>query len=792
MAEKTKLVLLDSHAILHRAYHALPDFASAKGEATGALYGLAAMLIKIAQELKPDYIVACRDLHGKTHRHTVYADYKATRAQAEDALIEQLKKAPEVFAAFGIPVFSAAGYEADDCLGTIVHQLKHKKNIEIIIATGDMDTLQLVGDNVKVFTLRKGLNDTIMYDSAGVRERYGFGPEHVTDYKGLRGDPSDNIKGIKGIGEKTATDLIQAFGSIEELYKVLEKSEQKFLDAGVKPRIIELLKAGKSDAEFSKKLATISHDAPISFALPEHVWRMSDYAETIVKMCDELDFKSLKERVKKQIEKHAPTSASLSLFGAEPEPVRQDVDPARLQETSVACWLVRSDVSNPSLEDILRYAKVSDFEQARTIIFRDLKQTGKLQEVFDTIEKPLIPVVNQMNKNGIKIDVPHMKGLVKEYSGELKKISVRIYKHAGHEFNINSTQQLATVLYDELRISLPKQKKTATGARTTREEELQKMADQHPVIADVLAYRELQKLVSTYVEKIPKLVAADGRLYTTFVQAGTTTGRMACEEPNLQNIPIKTEYGRRIREGFVARKGFSLVALDYSQIELRIAAGISGDTHLVDAFKKGEDIHRAVAAQVFNVPAEKVDAEMRRKAKVINFGILYGMGVSALRAALGTETSREEASRFMDEYFAKFRGLASYIEHAKVLAKRRGFTETIFGRRRYLPGLQSPLPNIQAQAERFAINAPIQGAQSDIVKLAMVEADTQIQKHGWQDDAFLVLQIHDELVYEIRTEKAQEIGAVIKKAMEGVAPSDKLSEVPIITEMEVGKNWGEI
>ncbi len=791
--KKPRLVILDSHAILHRAYHALPDFESSKGEPTGALYGLVSMFLKLIADLKPDYIVACRDLPGGTHRHEVYEDYKGTRAKTEDALISQLEKAPKVFEAFGVPVYQAPGFEADDCVGTIVKNMQ-KKDVEIVIATGDLDTLQLVsGTKVRVYTLRQGLNDTILYDEDRVRERYGFGSEHITDYKGLRGDPSDNIKGIPGIGEKTATLLITEFGSIEDIYEALNDDPEEFEKAGVKPRIVSLLKEGEKAARFSKELATIHLDAPISFSLPKEPWQLGDHLNTIVALCDEFEFRSLRERVVTTLKKNgmaATKEAQSTLFGAETQ--EEDVDPKALAETALALWLVRSDVTTPTLHDILDFAHAKDFETARTAVFKALHEAGKSTDVYEKIERPLMPVVERMNAHGVVVDKKYLGELSREYTKELEKIEKRIHKHAGHDFNINSPKQLGDVLFDELKLSLPKQKKTAGGARTTREEELQKMSDQHPIIADVLAYRELQKLLSTYIDKMGELIGDDGRLHAEFLQTGTTTGRMGCQNPNLQNIPIRTEYGRRIRSAFTAPKEFVLAALDYSQIELRIAAGLSGDDRLIEVFKKGGDIHTAVASAVFNVPPEMVDREMRRRAKVINFGILYGMGVNALRTTLGENVSREEASKFLADYNASYPKLANYIEITKRAAAQKGYTETLFGRRRYFPGFKSPLPNIRAQAERMATNAPIQGTQSDIIKLAMVEADRVIEVEGWRDKAHLVMQVHDELVYEISEKDSEKIARKIKDVMETVLSPKALEGVPIVVEVKVGENWGEM
>lgn len=796
MADKKRLVLLDSHAIIHRAYHALPHFSSSKGEPTGALYGLVAMLLKLSEDLKPDYIIATRDLPGKTHRHEAYEEYKGTRAEADPELIAQLQKAPRVFESFGIPVLSAPGYEADDVIGTLVKQAASRQDVEIVIATGDMDTLQLVNGAVGVYTLKKGIHDTIMYDSDRVHERYGFGPEHIVDYKALRGDPSDNIKGVKGIGEKTATELIEKFGSIEDIYAAIEKHEKEFAKE-VKPRVLALLKAGKRDAFLSKQLATIATDAPVSFELPDHPWRLVDHIGTIDKICDELEFRSLKERTHALVRKQAAKAAKGDNHPAPDAPalfeVREvHIDEHELEETALALWLLRSDYTTPGLDEIYSYAGTDEFARAKAKIFADLRKTGRLQEVYDTIEKPLIPVVHRMKETGIAIDFDYFANLAHEYRTELDAIATRIYHHAGHEFNINSPKQLGDVIYDELKILPEKQKKTATGARTTREDELLKMADQHPIIGEILSYRELSKLLGTYVEKLPGLAGPDGRLHATFLQTGTVTGRMGCENPNLQNIPTKTEYGRRIRAGFVAPAGKRLVSIDYSQIELRIAAGLSGDQKLVEAFRNGEDIHAAVASQVFGVPPEKVDKEMRRRAKVINFGILYGMGANSLREALGGGVSRAEAAAYLDAYFERFSGLKKYIETLLRDATRNGYVETLFGRRRYLPGLKSVMPQLRSQAERMAVNAPMQGTQADIIKLAMVKADALIEEKGWRNEVKLLMQVHDELVYEIDAVVAEARATTLRTLMESVAPLEKLHHVPILAEASVGNNWGDM
>lgn len=783
-----RLVLLDTHAIIHRAYHAIPDLTTSKGEPSGALYGLVSMLLRTVNDLKPDYIVATRDLPGPTHRHEKFEAYKGTRAKTEDALIAQLERAPIVFEAFGIPMYAAPGYEADDCIGTIVEGLKAHDHVDTIIASGDMDTLQLVSPTVGVYTMRKGITDIKFYDKDEVKERYGFGPEHVVDYKALRGDPSDNIPGIKGIGEKTATDLIKVFGSLEDIYKAIDKDPDLLIKKGIKPRIVQLLIDGKESAYFSKDLSTIHTDAPISFTLPDKKWELADHLEGIERLCDELEFRSLKDRLRRSLNAEHATEA-----GDEAAEALPDVDKTVLAEASVALWVLNSDIANPSLADIFEFTGVNDFDAAREKIFTLLKETPVLEKVYERIEKPLIPIVERMHVDGVMIDVKYLKSLAKEYTTGLKEIEKRIYAHAGHEFNINSPKQLGAVLYDELKIGEEgKQKKTAGGARTTREDELVKLADQHPIIADILAHRELQKLLSTYIDKIPDLVQKDGRLHAEFLQAGSATGRMASQNPNVQNIPIKTEYGRRIRNAFVAAPGYVLATIDYSQIELRIAAGLSGDEKLLRVFKEGGDIHTEVASFVFGVEKDKVDREMRRRAKVINFGILYGMGVNALRANLGSSVSRAEAAEYLEDYFKTFSGVTAWIEKTKAFVHKHGYVETLYGRRRYFPGIKSTLPGVVAAAERAAVNAPMQGTQADIIKLAMIEADKMIEREGLHERVKLLLQVHDELMYEVAEKDVDELVPRLRQVMESIIEGDMLAGVPIIAEASTGKNWGDM
>lgn len=809
-----RVVLLDSHAIIHRAYHALPDFMASNGEPTGALYGLSNMLMKIIADLKPDYIIACYDLPQKTFRHEAYDSYKDGRVKADEALISQIRNSRLIFDAFEIPIYSAPGFEADDCLGTLVDILtKDKKdNFEIIIASGDMDTMQLVDDKkVQVYTLKKGITDTILYDEEAVISRYGFVPKLLPDYKGLRGDPSDNIIGIKGIGEKTATTLISKFGSLEEIYKKIKKEPEIFKGI-LSPRLFELIKENEEEALFSKTLAKIRHDAPIDFILPEKTFWQNLEPKKIENVFLRFEFRSLFSRLKNFLSNNTHENDDIKNFNPKTEldefvddingtngeqKKEKEINEKEMVETSIALWLINSDISVPNLSDILMFAKTQNFEKAKEYIFKILKEKNPpdgragLEKVYLEVEKPIIDIVREMSKNGILIDEKYFTDLSKEFHAELDKLTKIIYQKAGQEFNINSPKQLGVILFEKLGIKT--KKKTAGGALSTKAEVLEELAEEFPIVRDILEYREFQKLVSTYIDVIPEMVKEDGRLHSKFIQHGTTTGRFASIDPNLQNLPIKSEAGRKIRRGFVAKKGYSLLALDYSQIELRVGAILSGDKKMIEIFKEGKDIHAGVASFIFGVPIYKVDAEMRRRAKVINFGIIYGMGVSALRKSLGG--TREEAQKFYDNYFNQFSGIRDYLENVKIFAQKNGYTETLFGRRRYFPNINSRIPFLKAMAERTAINAPIQGTAADVIKLAIRYVDEDLQKNNLKNKVYLVMQIHDELVYEIEDSVLEKAEEIIKNAMEAVLARSFIhyvGPVPILVSSGSGKNFAEV
>lgn len=779
-----KIILLDMHAIIHRAYHALPDFSTSTGEPTGALYGLSNMVLSIVQTFSPDYIIACYDLPGGTFRTEASATYKAHRKKGDDELIHQIERSRELMDAFAIPYYEKKGFEADDLLGTLAETLKQEKENEVIIASGDMDTLQLVDDKrVQVFTLKRGITDTILYDEAAVVARFGFVPKLLPDFKGLRGDPSDNIIGISGIGEKTATTLVTKFGTIENLYTELKKGDEAFRKIGITPRIIGLLRDGEEEALFSKTLATIVRTVPITFSLPEKTWRESFDLSVALKKCKELEFKTLGVRFQNLFEGHAP---------AEEEVKEEQTSPLEEKKLVVALWLLDSEKTNASMSDVYAYTRTARLADAEKKIYDMLREKG-LEEIFQKIELPLISITEAMTKRGVLLDTKYLATLSTKYHKALKKLETNIFRLAGEEFNIKSPKQLSEILFTKLGLPTQGIKKSATGGYSTDIGTLEKLESLHTIIPLVMEYRELQKLLSTYIDVLPGLVHDDGKLHAEFLQNGTTTGRFSSNNPNLQNIPVKTETGKAIRNAFVATPGYKLVSLDYSQIELRIAALLSGDEYLTKAFQEGKDIHTAVAMKVFGVTEECVSREMRRVAKIINFGILYGMGVLALKKNIGG--TKEEAQKFYDEYFENFQSIGRYLESTKEFVRKHGYTETLFKRRRYFSGIRSSIPFIRAMAERMAINAPIQGTSADIIKIAMILIHEEFARTGDLEKAFPILQIHDELVFEVPEKDVDTVVPRIQKIMEEVLEKSFLkykSPIPLVVHASVGDTFGDL
>ena len=777
----TTIVLLDSHAILHRGYHAMGGFATRDGRPTGALYGFLSMVLRIYEDIKPDYIAACFDLPKPTFRHLSYDAYKGGRQKTDDELVEQIKESYTLCKSLAIPVYTCEGFEADDLLGTLAEQLKKEDNTRVIIASGDMDTFQLIdGDRVTVYTLKKG-NETALYTTKSVVERFGFGPEHIPDYKGFAGDTSDNIIGIKGIGDKTATELIKHYGSVEKVYETLRQDRQRLLDDGFKERIVGLLEEGEDEALFSKTLATIRRDAPVTYNKPDKVWLESIDTEKYQAMCDLYEFRSMRNRLTTIKEDGIQSDVVGGTLVQEEKEVINEKD---MKELQVMLHLLHSETTNAQVVDIENGTGKKTVEEMREFLSEELTKEG-LMELFTTVEKPLLVRVEEMERNGITLDVEKLKKMSEELHAEVSILEQKIYTSVGFEFNIASPKQLGEALYDKLGLGT-KIKKTKTGQKSTNVSELEKIKDEHPSIVYILEYRELTKLLSTYIDALPLFVKEDGRIHAHFMQTGTGTGRFSCEDPNLQNLPVKSKLGQKVRSAFVASKGKTLLSCDYAQIDLRAAAILSGDENLVEIFKKGIDVHTGTAARVFGVKEEKVTSEMRRKAKAINFGILYGMGVTALKEGMGVE--RKEAQEFYDQYKFTFSTLMTYLEEVKAYAWKHGYTQTLLGRRREVPLLKSPLPFLRAQGERIAINAPIQGTSADILKLAILDAANYIDEKKLGDKVKLLLQIHDELVFEIDEDIAEHVADELVGILEQVLVKRNLSDIPLSASKTLGAN----
>lgn len=897
-----KFLIIDGNAIIHRAYHALPPMTTKDGKVVNAVYGFASMFLKVWRELKPTHIAVTFDVSGGTFRDEIFEDYKGTRVQADQALYDQIPLVHELVEGFGIKIFEKKGFEADDVIGTLVTESrKTDKTLEVYIVTGDMDTLQLVQEGVKVYTMRKGITDTIIYDTEEVKKRYGFGPEQVIDYKALRGDTSDNIPGVPGIGEKTGTELIQKFGSLENLYNQLESKT----GADLKPAVLKKLQEGKEKAFMSKKLATIKIDVPeLSFNLADCALRPFD-REKIVELFQKFEFVSLLKRLpefrgthemlptgvekaagkvstkklpskptlvfqeivsidevlklKKEILEAKSFAARIITQGdnlftttiqtvvvmigakayaiagifwkdirdifehSELELIGHDLKPLvkqarihgavvrnQLTDVMVASYLLSPgsrthDVASIVLklfgkELVVAEGQGSLFGIDARVVAEELGYCLRAAEVFKKdlekiddyglfkkMEMPLLQVLSTMELNGICVETAMLKKISEAAVDTLKNISATIYELAGTEFNIASPVQLRDVLFDKLAIPVEGLKKGKTGLSTSADS-LEKLRDLHPVIPYIEQFRELTKLQNTYVDVLPTLInPTTGRIHTTFNQAVAATGRLSSTDPNLQNIPIRTPLGREIRKAFVAAPGMTLLSADYSQIELRVVASLAEDAKMMEIFNAGLDIHKATAAAIHGVPLEAVTKEMRYSAKEVNFGVLYGMGTYGLSSRTGI--SFAEAKEFIEKYFREFSGVRQYIDRTLEFTKKEGYCETLFGRRRYIPELASSNFQVRSAAERMAVNHPIQGTAADIMKLAMIEVDKRLtHEYSQNTNVKLLLQVHDELVVECPPDLTENVGKMMKEAMESVV---KL-RVPVRVDLKKGERWGEM
>ena len=903
-----RLLLADSNSLIYRGYFAIPPLTTTKGELVNAVFGFASILLKVIQEYPPQHIAACFDLPVPTFRKERDATYKATRKPMPDDLRPQFERCKELLDKFGVPRYSLPGYEADDVIGTLAKQAE-AAGLETLILSGDLDTLQLVTPCVSLMTTRQGFQNTVIYDPDKILERYGLRPDQMVDYKALKGDPTDNIPGVPGIGEKTAARLVADHGTIEGVYENLAK---------LTPKLRAALEANRDQVLHSREMSRIVTDVPVTLEL-ERTKRGTYDRATVVDLMRDLEFRSLIPRLPPADGNTAaplptptlfpaegrrgpapaggPGQLSLGLAGPVPAPVDialladadaasylrraraagriavfADVDSEReprllglglaLDET--CCYLAAGGPLPPAIVELLgdpRIGKlVHDAKTARRALRRagaDLRgieldtmiasyltnasrrghvlddlaterlhleipalpvpdrrhkdmlptlderlaragtaavATGRLaalyrgeldglglEKLFREIELPLVDVLVEMEEAGITVDTAYLAELATEFAGEVARIEREAHESVGHAFAIGSPKQLQELLFSELR--LPRGRRTGTGFSTDAAV-LEELRGAHPVIEKILEYREVEKLRSTYADGLGPLIDRDGRIHTTFNQTVASTGRLSSQSPNLQNIPIRTPLGRRIRRAFVAgRPERTLLAADYSQIELRVLAHVSQDPALLDAFRSGADVHTRTAAAGFGVPESEVTRDQRSVAKMLNFGIVYGMSDFGLAWRMGM--AREEAARFIDEYFKRYALVRRYVMETKSFALEQGYVETLLGRRRYIPDMASSNGAVRNAAERMAINMPVQGTAADIMKIAMVKVHDRLRGAEW---ARAVLQVHDELVFEVDRERVDELADLARTEMAGAYALD----VPLVVDVRAGDNWDEL
>ena len=881
-----KLMVIDGNSIINRAFYGIRMLTTRDGTPTNAVYGFLNILLKLLEEEKPEGLCVTFDRKAPTFRHLAYEGYKAQRKGMPDELAAQLPILKDVLAAMNIPRYELDGWEADDLIGTIAAK-DTAAGWDTVIVTGDKDSLQLVTDTatVKLVTTRMGQTAARDMTPEAFRAEYGFDPVHIVDLKALMGDSSDNIPGVKGIGEKTALDLIRRYQSVEAIYQHLDGVEAK-------PAVLKKLREGEAQARMSYDLATIHTDAPIDFT-PEDARRREPDAAALYQLLLKLEFAKLIDKLGLKApqgdapaaEGDAPASGpwesvaspargaellgiwrraeEVSVLAApgleavcvswrEGEGVRSAVLRASMLENYPALLraLFAGDIrkNTHDLKSLLSHLRAQDIEgegfcfdtalaayllaptdgsyeleklgltyfnreypkaketylaedafaplaggEAEEALASHTALTGALKEVlalrleelgmhqlYYEVELPLCPVLAEIEHTGMLVDREALAAFGRMLNDRIAQVQERIYEEAGEKFNILSPKQLGHILFDKM--GLPPVKKTKTGYSTSAEV-LEKLRWQAPIVADVLEYRQYTKLSSTYVEGLTKVIAADGRIHTSFQNTVTATGRLSSAEPNLQNIPVRTELGAELRKMFVPGPGNVLVDADYSQIELRLLAHIAGDAHMIAAFRSGEDIHTITASQVFGVPPERVTKRMRSAAKAVNFGIVYGISAFSLAQDIGVTPA--EAKAYMEKYFEKYAGVRAYMTGVVERAKQDGYVSTLMGRRRWLPELKSSNFNTRSFWERVAQNMPIQGTAADIIKLAMVRVHRRLKAEGLA--ARLVLQVHDELIVECPQAEAEQVAALLTQEMEGVA---ELS-VPLTAEAHAGQSWAE-
>ena len=840
-----KLLILDGNSVINRAFFGVRPLTTRDGLYTNAIYGFLNILEKVDKEEQPEAICVAFDLHGPTFRHLKYDGYKATRHGMPEELAMQMPVMKDVLRAMNIPIYECQGWEADDIIGT-VGRICSNNDWECVVVTGDRDSLQLIDENVhiKLVISKPGQTTATLYDKARFEEEYGFEPKKLIDLKALMGDSSDNIPGVKGIGEKTALNLLHKFGSLDAVYENLE-------DPIIKPKQRENLITYKENAYLSYDLATIRPEAPIDFEPMDAVVQPPNRLE-LYKLFTRLEFVRLIDRYGlrgaelEEIKDNAPASKCESLPRVEEMPADVKTCAVYLAGdgslglawdcgvcalTPMEVQMVGLDLSgkdlilhdskstmhrldgmgvafgkcifdtalaaydlNPSQSDypVSKLAtnflgvSVEDEDAAgcaeavwnlRQPLQKELKDNG-MEKLYADMELPLCNTLYRMEREGIAIDRNQLQQFGEMLTQRIADCEDLIFSYSGGDFNINSTKQLGELLFEKL--GLPPVKKTKTGY-STNAEVLEKLKSKHPIIPAIMDYRMLTKLKSTYADGLMKVIDEDGRIRTTFQNLVTATGRLSSTEPNLQNIPVRTDLGAEIRKMFIPKPGCVLVDADYSQIELRVLAHVAGDEAMQAAFNGGLDIHTATAAQVFGVAPENVTPLQRRNAKAVNFGIVYGISEFSLAEDIGV--SRYEAKDYIDSYLANYRGVRDYMKQVVVDAREIGYTKTMYGRRRYIPELKASNFNVRSGAERIALNTPIQGTAADLIKLAMIRVDRALEENYPQ--AKLILQVHDELIVECPEEMAPQVAELVSREMEQVATL----AVPLMAEAKWGKSW---
>ncbi len=861
------LLIIDGNSLMYRGFHALP-LLSYGNVYTNAIQGFMGMFIKALQEKRPTYCVVAFDEAGPTFRHNVYKDYKAGRKPTPEELVMQFPLIRELLEAMGVGVTSLAGYEADDILGTFAKQ-GEDLNLAPLLLTGDKDALQLINDISHVLFTKKGITETVEFDPQTLYDTFGIWPNQVTDWKGLMGDSSDNIPGVPGIGEKTATKLLKEYGSMDNLYAHSDE---------IKGKIGEKIRDHKQQAYFSKELAKIDREVPLTLDLdaarldnlqggipffrkykmaqmekrlkqllsdgsfggysaeeaaqqeteakPQEdgvnaQWQVLKTIDEVKKMTKALPLKEetmalfLDEKLtlyipQKNMGYEMSFSYSLLEEGLIPQEVLALLSPVLHENPLILhgakaffhlCkknsilvpqnlyWdtMIGAYLLNPQEKSYAFDALYTTGEKDAAQVYKRYKQQkekikeDKMLTLMQTIELPLVKVLYLMEQRGFRVDKQVLEDLGKGYNEEIARLTKGIYESTGvNDFNINSPQQLGKVLFDTL--GLPTGKKKKTGYSTSAQV-LENLVDLHPAIDMILSYRQITKLNGTYIEGLIKLIGEDGRIHSNFEQTGTATGRISSNEPNLQNIPVRTELGREIRKAFIPKEGWLLIDADYSQIELRVLAHLSEDGAMMEAFNLGQDIHTRTAAEVYGVDMSQVTAHMRASAKAVNFGLVYGISDFGLARNIGIGV--KEAGDFIQTYFTKYPGIRAFMDRAVAEGKEKGYAHTILGRRRYLPELKSKNYNIRNFGERVAMNAPIQGTAADIIKQAMVSVEKRLQEEKMQ--ARLILQVHDELLLEAPPEEVEKASQLLKQTMERVVTL----RVPLVADVNFGKSWFE-